>query len=401
MPCWLRFVTCPLRPFALFPTMFLFLAGCATSNPPTVSPMNVIFSPSPFPPSPLPPSPRFERLRAPVLGLVVEEDKGTSLCRLVSAETGGEVLLEGTRESCESRLVGELKARHGTGNVNVPFPTLGGKQLWGDVFFQGGWRIQENTLTGHNRLLDTNDNRRAWGTYEGCRVAFEEARLTERIRPRSDRLVVLLHGMGRSKDSFRAMKEALEEDGYEVADVNYPSTRRSVREHSEAIALLLARMEGARSVSFVTHSLGGIVARDLLPLDREWKKSLNVERLVMIAPPNRGSAIAEVLKDWIAYKAVLGEVGQNLTPGEVERIPPPTCEFGVIAGGTGESRGLNPLLEGDNDGIVTVEETRMPNASDFLLIDASHTYIMANPECIEATRRFLKTGRFGLSSQRR
>src|SRR5262249_11682411 len=158
----------------------LFELSCSTSNQRTVLPVNTISSPSS-------PSPGFKRLRPPVLGLVVEEDEGTGFCRLVAADN--EVLFEGARGSCGRKLGGELKARHGTGNVNVPFPTLGGKQLWGDVFFQGAWRIQENALTGHHRLLDTGDKRRAWGTYEACRVAFEEARLREGIRPRSERLV--------------------------------------------------------------------------------------------------------------------------------------------------------------------------------------------------------------------
>jgi hypothetical protein len=148
-------------------------------------------------------------------------------------------------------------------------------------------------------------------------------------------------------------------------------------------------------VSFVTHSLGGIVAREVLSRDAEWKKTLKPVRLVMIAPPNQGSAVAEALKDWLPYRAALGEVGQELTPEAIARMPLPPCEFGIIAGGKGDGKGLNPLLGGDNDGLVTVDETRLPGAADFLLLDATHTFIMANEKSIEATRRFLETGRFG------
>jgi hypothetical protein len=117
----------------------------------------------------------------------------------------------------------------------------------------------------------------------------------------------------------------------------------------------------------------------------------------MIAPPNQGSAIAEALRDWLPYRATLGEVGQELTPEAVARMPLPSCEFGIIAGGKGDGKGLNPLLRGDNDGVVTVDETRLRGAADFLLLHATHTFIMANEKCIEATRRFLETGRFGAS----
>jgi len=206
--------------------------------------------------------------------------------------------------------------------------------------------------------------------------------------------VVLLHGLGRSKDSFGTLEEALEGEGYEVAAIAYPSTRRSVREHAEAIATVLGRLEGARSVSFVTHSLGGIVVRDLLSLDRPWKQGLRVERVVMMAPPSRGSAIAEALKNWLPYRFATGEVGQELTPEGVARLPLPACELGIIAGNWRHAKTLNPFLQGDSDGVVTVEEARLPGAADFLVVDAPHTFILENPASIEATLRFLRTGRF-------
>ena len=337
---------------------------------------------------------RFERLRPPVLGFAVETDASTSLCRLVDADKDGAPLAEGSLEECETRLLELLKTRHGSGKLNFPISTFGGKQFWGDVFLQRSWRIQENVLTGHFRLLDPDDVRRAWGTYEGCRVAFEEARVREGIRPRSDRVIVLLHGLGRSKASFSDLRRALEDDGYEVADINYPSTRRSLREHAEAIATVLGRIEGAHTVSFVTHSLGGIVVRDLLSLERPWQESVKLERVIMLAPPSRGSAIAEELKDWLPYRIATGDVGQVLTPEGVARLPLPPCEFGIIAGTLGSAQKLNPLLDGDNDGVVTVEETRLPGAADFLVLRASHTFLMQNGACIDATRNFLKTGRF-------
>jgi hypothetical protein len=76
-------------------------------------------------------------------------------------------------------------------------------------------------------------------------------------------------------------------------------------------------------------------------------------------------------------------------------MPLPSCEFGIIAGGKGNGKGKNPLLGGDNHGVVTVEETRLPGAADFLLIDAGHTFITANEAAVEATRRFLETGKSG------
>ena len=54
---------------------------------------------------------------------------------------------------------------------NLPFPTLGGKQIWADNFIYAGWRIQQNVYTDHFRLLDDRDIRRAWGDEAACREA--------------------------------------------------------------------------------------------------------------------------------------------------------------------------------------------------------------------------------------
>jgi pimeloyl-ACP methyl ester carboxylesterase len=355
---------------------------------------------------PLPSSPGFVRLRAPVLGFAIERNDAGGTHRLIEvvpapekgagAEAGagdGKVIVSGSLEDCEARLVEELIKRHGKGYLNLEIGTLGGKQFWADLEILAGWRIQENVFTGHHRLLDPSDVRRAWGPYDSCRAVLEAERVARKLRPRSDHLVVVLHGLGRSRGSFSGMTKALDAAGYEVAAVDYPSTRRELREHSLQIRGILDRAEDIRTVSFVTHSLGGIVARDLLSLEGSWKERIRMGRVVMIAPPNRGSIIAEVLKDWMPARAVMGKVLGELAPEAVASIPPPPCEFGIIAGGTGK-KGLNPLLDGDNDGVVTVESARLDGYRDFLLLDASHSFIMTKTECIEATIRFLANGRF-------
>lgn len=342
----------------------------------------------------------FEPVRRPVLGFALEHDSKRDLYRLVavdregrSAESRREVV-RGTLEKCEEELISLLKERYGTGKPNIPFATLGGKQLWSDLLIYCGWRIQESQLTGNCRLLDPEDTRQAWGTFEACRVVLEEQRIERRLRPRSDHLVVLVHGLFRSKDSFSKLKGALEKGGYEVADVNYPSTRKSIREHVDQLEKVLDAVEGAKKVSFVTHSMGGIIVREVLSRDAAWKKRLDVGRLVMLAPPNKGSFVADRMKDFLPYRAVAGTSGVELTPEAVARVPLPSCSFGILAGGTGEDTGLNPLLPGDNDGTVLVENTRLEGAADYLLVRAFHSFIMNQEAVIEATLRFLKHGKF-------
>ena len=56
---------------------------------------------------------------------------------------------------------------------NVPLPTMGGQVMWDTLAEANGWRLQQNELTKHCRILDPEDVRRAWGTKKGMMKALE------------------------------------------------------------------------------------------------------------------------------------------------------------------------------------------------------------------------------------
>ncbi len=56
---------------------------------------------------------------------------------------------------------------------NVESPTMGGNVFWDTLTSCQGWRLQKNKLTGHCRLLNPNDVRKAWGSYSAMSDAFE------------------------------------------------------------------------------------------------------------------------------------------------------------------------------------------------------------------------------------
>ncbi len=276
-----------------------------------------------------------------------------------------------------------------------PLPTLGGKQLWADVFLFAGYRIQQNVLTKHHRLLDPTDAKLAVGSWDHCHKTFLRVRETREVAPTSDHLVLLLHGIFRSKDSFGPMTRALRVAGYEAHSINYPSTRQSLEDHADQVEALLNRAEGVTRLSLVTHSMGGIVARVLLSRVRSpWRRRIALHRLVMIATPNKGSEIALRLDNVPAFGAVAGPSMQQLHPTRINELPRPDMRFGIIAGARGDARGFNPLLPGDDDMTVTVESTKLEGAEDFLVVPgAVHTFIMVSPDVVAATLRYLDTGR--------
>ena len=208
--------------------------------------------------------------------------------------------------------------------------------------------------------------------------------------------VVLIHGLGRTQFSMKKVEWALQREGYRVINLSYPSTRVSVEEVANGWLPRLLKeriLDRAVKVHFVSHSLGGIVLRQYLA-DNHGD---NLGRVVMLAPPNRGSELADKLRNNIIYKLFTGPAGQQLRTGPrglAERLGLATFELGIIAG----DRSLNPLLSawlpGPDDGKVSVRSTLLGGLQDFLLVHHSHTWMMWRRDVIQAVTQFLKTGQF-------
>lgn len=208
---------------------------------------------------------------------------------------------------------------------------------------------------------------------------------------------MLLHGLARSSLSMERMKWFLEENGYKVANVDYPS-----REHKiEVLAPMAvedglqqcAQMDSDEHVHFVTHSLGGILVRHYFA-DKDLD---SLDRVVMLAPPNQGSKAVDELLDWPGFEWLNGPAGYQLGKGE-QSIPlqlgPPSFEFAVIAGDETIDPVTSAVLDDPEDGRVSVSDTKLEGMSDFRLVGASHAFIMQKSDVFILVRAFLETGKF-------
>jgi pimeloyl-ACP methyl ester carboxylesterase len=244
---------------------------------------------------------------------------------------------------------------------------------------RSGWRLQESLLDG-TWLVRRADGRVA---ARGDRRAAEEA-FAAAPPLRRGRAVVVLHGLGRPRSSMRAPAAALSAAGFEVVAVGYPSLLRSfdacVRQVAAVVDGLLA--DGAAEIGFVGHSLGGLVARAVIS-----GGSARVGGLVTIGTPHNGAVVADraaaLLPRRLVDKGCLPAI-----VGGAAGVPLPDVPTAVVAGGNGKG-GYNPLLDGDNDGIVTVAETRPANESLFLLVPSVHTVLMDHPLTLGAALSFL------------
>ncbi len=48
--------------------------------------------------------------------------------------------------------------------INWPWPVLNAGVCWTTIRRRQGWEVQRNDITGHARIIDPNDIRRAWGS---------------------------------------------------------------------------------------------------------------------------------------------------------------------------------------------------------------------------------------------
>lgn len=212
--------------------------------------------------------------------------------------------------------------------------------------------------------------------------------------------VTLLHGLCRTSRSMVKMANALTGAGFKVRNVNYLSRTASIQKLADdAIGKAVGdcQRDGAVTIDFVTHSLGGILVRSYLA--RHSVPSLG--RVVMLAPPNQGSEIVDRLGRTFVFKWLNGPAGNELGTdphSAPNQLGPVNYPVGVIAGDRSINWINSLMIPGRNDGKVSIERAKVEGMNGYLVIHATHPFIMRNREAIRQTIQFLRTGAFDHAS---
>lgn len=212
--------------------------------------------------------------------------------------------------------------------------------------------------------------------------------------PNNDSIVVL-HGIARTYRSMRSLARFLESEGYPVLNVDYPSTRiplESLIEHINK-QVVAFNQDHQRRIHFVGYSLGGLMARGVINRYRPP----NLGRVVQLAPPNQGSEVADFWKNNFLYRWIFGPAGQDLGADEksFNRILGPVdYELGVIAGNRTWDPISSAVIQGPDDGKVSVESTKVSGLTDHIIIPATHTFIIYDREAWNQAVHFFRYGKF-------
>jgi len=212
----------------------------------------------------------------------------------------------------------------------------------------------------------------------------------------TEECVILLHGLVRSTGSMDTLKENLQQKGYLTVNNGYPSREYPIETLAPLAiepALLECRSAGATKINFVTHSLGGILVRQYL-VEYEIPE---LHRVVMLGPPNQGSGAVDILRDSWAFDRMNGPAGQQLGTGSdsvPRRLGAVDFELGIIAGSNSINPVLSMLVPGVDDGKVSVASTWVDGMADFIVVPATHAFMMRDGGVIMQVAYFLRHGLF-------
>ena len=268
---------------------------------------------------------------------------------------------------------------------------------WSDAIVRHDWRLQQRPGSDECRILDPQDRCVHEGSRDACLREFDALERAGRIPRVEGPAVIVLHGLGEGRASMRPLVDHLRKElEATVLSFGYASPRAGIDDHGRSLGSVIASLPHDSRIHFVGHSLGNLVVRRWMSMAGAADLA-RVHRMVMLGAPNQGSDLARMASKIWVLAALSNGAARDLVvdwPQVSRSLAVPACSFGIVAGGKGDGRGYSALLEGDDDAVVRVEETRLDGADDFLLVPVSHAAMMKNETVQRATVSFLKTGAF-------
>ncbi len=268
--------------------------------------------------------------------------------------------------------------------------------------------------------------------------------LLDPLNAATDRVVVFVHGYNSRPEALRYLIELMRRQGHAVAVFRYPNDE-PLEESARRFASALAEFRQKHpqpSLILLTHSMGGLVARRVI--EDPGLAPGDVTRLIMIAPPNHGSALARGSRGMDVAEYVLSaarrqesgpiagafldglaEAGLDLRPDSEflralnARPRNPHVKYTIFAGSGAPLRSqaldvaqhwlnraanespyaritfeeldvrvddLEELVRGKGDGAVSLASARLDGVDDFVVGDFSHLEILLPGRSAEIRR---------------
>jgi pimeloyl-ACP methyl ester carboxylesterase len=220
---------------------------------------------------------------------------------------------------------------------------------------------------------------------------------SSRCRARSSKMspaphTILVHGFLRSRFDMFLLAPRLQKliPSTSVHCFGYPSRKLTMHEAALRLADFISSTTKGEAVSFVGHSLGGLIVR---ALDSLPQAPAPLHRLVTLGTPHQGATIARFLAQSPLMRTIGGPVLAELAAPPLP-LQPRRLRVGCIIGHTATRFGFLPLLGRDNDGLVCVDEAVFSACVEEERTHTFHGYFPFSKRSAHLAAHFLIHGTF-------
>lgn len=195
-------------------------------------------------------------------------------------------------------------------------------------------------------------------------------------------LVVLVHGLCGSRLDMWRIAQRLKSDGFEVSNWGYRSIGRGIETHADRLGNELRRIDDEVNKPFhlVTHSMGGIIARTMF----NQYRFENLGRVVMLAPPHRGSHAATTLLPWLGW----------LTPSLGQLSDQPDSFVNRLPNSLNEQQIRFGIIRAAKDRVIAPPCVLLHGYEDLAEVDGHHGILPWYAETVDLVSNFVRFGEF-------
>lgn len=204
-------------------------------------------------------------------------------------------------------------------------------------------------------------------------------------RPNGE-LVILVHGLFLGSFVMVPLAKKLAAKGFHTVSYDYPTMRRKTDGHGEDFARFIEQMSKKEfsKIHFVTHSMGGLLLRSAL-YKISPETAAKIGRIVMLAPPNKGSDMAYLTVKLIPFAERIVAPIRDLSSAEdsfANTFPEPPEEFDVA------------VVAASHDTKVRRASTHLNMERAHATVFSTHTLIVYMPRTAELVCNYITTGNF-------
>ena len=182
---------------------------------------------------------------------------------------------------------------------------------------------------------------------------------------------IIIHGMGRTPAAMSILAARLRASSIRPHLFGYSVTFEKWGQCIQRYKNFIEKRIRTNDYIIVGHSLGTVLTRAVLP-----KLTRQPSACFFLAPPTQVCKAARNFYRYLPLQLFMSEIGRVLTDEQfMKALPLPNIPTKIYAGIAGPRGRYSPFGNELNDGLLTVQETFLPNVP-LQTVPVLHTFIM-------------------------